>query len=153
MQPYATVPVTVLMRLQRKFSLRVAEWMTALMLISWGVEMSVKPDMFAVPFFTAFSRIAPQTTWIVVVMLVGFARLTALGINGAWRFSSHVRFILLVLSVWIWGGVMTGVLGWKQPTLAVAIYPWLAGADLYAAYRAGRDARAADDEARLILHG
>ena len=154
MERAAALPIVLVTRIQRKFRLRVAEWITSLMLISWGAQLAAAPTMFQNPFFGGFLRLAPQPTWSAAVMMLGFARLSALIVNGAWRYSSHVRAGLLVLSVFIWFGIVFGVWDTHRPTLGVTIYPWLAAADAYAAYRAGLDARAADDEARsaIVLH-
>ena len=148
------LPVVLVGRIRRKFRLRVAEWLTSLMLVSWGVQLAAAPKMFQSPFFAGFESLAPQATWSAVVMMLGFGRLSALLVNGAWRYSSHARAGLLVLSVFIWAGVVFGVWDTHRPTIGVTIYPWLAIADAYAAYRAGRDARAADDEAHhaVIVH-
>ena len=144
-------PVVLVTRLQRNFRLRVAEWITAAMLISWGIELASNPSMFTAPFFAGFARLAPQAAWAAVAMLIGYGRLSALIVNGAWRYSSHTRAGLLVLSVFIWLGIVFGLWDVHRATLGVVVYPWLAVADAYAAYRAGRDARAADEEARLAI--
>ncbi len=149
MQHAVGFPVVLVTRLQRKFKLRVAEWMTAIMLVSWGVALAARPVMLQEPFYVGF-RWASQTDWTVAAMLIGFGRLSALMINGSWRFSSHLRALLTVASVFIWFGLIEGVLKFGKPTLAIALCPWLALADLYAVWRASRDAQAADDDARYF---
>ena len=145
------VPVVIIGRLQRKFRLRVSEWLTAIMFVCWGVELAACPRMFDARFFSGFLRVAPQPTWSATLMVIGFARLSMLAVNGSWRYSSHARAALLIFSVWVWIGVVFGILASDRPTLGAVVYPVLMFADVYAATRAGRDARVADEDAHTIV--
>jgi hypothetical protein len=56
----------------------------------------------------------------------------------------------LVLSVLIWLGVVYGLWDVYDAHARRCGHPWLAGVDAHAAYRAGRDARAAGEDAHLL---
>ena len=144
-------PVLVVTRVHRKLHLRAGEWLTALMLLSWGVELLFWPTLFQRDFFAGFLRWAPQSVWAATLLLIGSLRLVALTINGSWRYSAFMRMALLAASVLVWAALVHGIWASNRGTIAIVIYPWLAAADIYAAYRAGRDARAAMEEVHVAL--
>jgi hypothetical protein len=149
MQPYVTVPVMMVASANRKFPARAAEWMTASMVTTMGLAFAGWPRMFATSDYLSELRdFAPQSFWAATLLAIGCMRLSALFINGSWRPSPHLRLAGAVLSVLVWSKILDGFAHLGRPSPALAIYPWLALADFYAVFRAGRDARRQDDQAR-----
>ena len=62
-----------------------------------------------------------------------------------------MRCVLLVLSVWLWAGLVRGIWATNLSTIGVVLYPWMALIDIYTGYRAGREARQSMDEVHLTL--
>ena len=136
-----TMPTLLIVeRLRHRFRHRVGEWLTAYVLVGWGYMLASRPDMFSAPFYAGLAW-APQSLWLATSTLIGLARLAALLINGAWRYSAHVRSLLAAVSVFFWGGLFEGIWAFHQPTLGAVIVPGLLAADFYAAWRASQDAR------------
>ena len=151
MEHAVALPVLWVTHAQRRFHLRIAEWLTASMTVCWGLELALAPNMFGVPYFSGFARLAPQAAWAVFALLIGMSRLAALIINGHWRFSPHLRAALALLSAAGWAAIVVGVWSVGRPTLGHVVYPWLALADLYAVSRAARDARVSDEVASAAV--
>ena len=148
METHFTLPVLII-SMRRKFHSRLAEWLTSLMAISWGVELVLDPGMFGNPFFMGFQSLAPQRVWAVVALLIGFIRVSALVINGHARFTPHVRSLMALVSFLGWIAICFGFHEAGRITLGMVIYPWLAAADFYSALRAASDAAIADKDAHL----
>ena len=129
-----------LITLKRRVRVRSGEWMTSAMLITFGFMLSSRPDMFNSEFYAGLAW-APQSLWAAVSMIIGFARVSTLVINGAWRYSAHARALLAAASVFIWGGLVEGIWAFGRPTLGMALCPWLLIIDLCALWWASGDAR------------
>ena len=147
MTQLAIFPVAVVDRLRSKFRLRILEWVTSCVLTTWGFMLASRPEMFDSAFYAGLNW-APQSDWAAVAMALGFARLSALIVNGSWRYSNHVRAVLAAASVFVWGGLVEGIWAFGQPTLGMAICPWLLLADFAGAWWASGDAR--DGTHRMI---
>ena len=141
----------IVVRFQKTFPLRVAEWTMAGILISWGVVLALNPHVFDQPHHAAMRRTAPQGVWAVVVLGVGVIRFMALVINGAWRASPHVRAACAFLSCFVWLQITLGLASVNLVTTGLAIYPWFLMLDTYNVFRASADARLADDRAKGLL--
>ena len=151
MQPYVTMPVTLVASANRKFPGRAAEWLTAAIITSMGVAFAGWPRMFVTSdYLTELRDFAPQSFWAVSLLLIGFVRLSALFINGSWRRSPHVRVVGAILSVLVWAKILDGFVHLGRPSPALAIYPWLALIDFYSVFRASADARLADEQAKAL---
>lgn len=131
--------------LHSHFPIRITDWLVSAMMFSWGLSLfAVDPRVWALPTFSGLSVIAGQYTWAAIASTIGLARLAALFVNGAIRRSPHLRGIGAFLSIFIWAQLSLGVLFGDMVGPGIAIFPWLALADMLNVYRAAVDARAAD---------
>lgn len=138
----------MLVSLHDHFRVRVTDWLLSAILVSWGFTLfAVDPSVWALPTFDGLSSIASQATWATVALGIGLARLSALFVNGAVRRSPHARLIGAFLSVFIWLQLSYGMIYSSVVGPGVAIFPWLAFADIFNVYRAAMDAGASDHRA------
>lgn len=134
--------------LHEHFRVRVTDWLLSAILVSWGFALfAVDPHVWALPTFSGLSSIASQTAWATIATGIGLARLTALFINGSLRRSPHARLIGAFLTVFIWLQLSYGMVYPDVVGPGVAIFPWLALADIFNVYRAAMDAGASDKRA------
>lgn len=140
----------MIVKLQKTFPIRVTEWLLACIMFSWSFALyKMPPEGFANPIYAGLARLAHADTWATFAFLIGGARIAALTINGAWRPSPHLRAAGAFLACFMWLQISIGQFMADQPTLAIAIYPWLLIADIYNVFRASYDARLSDDRARV----
>lgn len=138
----------MLVSLHDHFRVRVTDWLLSAILVSWGFTLfAVDPRVWALPTFSGLSSIASQTTWATLTLGIGLTRITALFVNGTIRRSPHARLIGAFLTVLIWVQLSYGMIYSSVVGPAVAIFPWLALADIFNVYRAAMDAGAADHRA------
>lgn len=143
----------MMVSLHEHFPLRITDWLLSAIMLSWGLTLiAVDPQVWALPTFSGLNWIASQLACAAVATVIGLARIAALIVNGAIRRSPHLRLIGAFLSIFIWVQLSLGVLYSELVGPGIAIFPWLAIADLFNVYRAAEDARASDDRAKR-LHG
>lgn len=140
--------LSIVVRLQHSFPMRITEWVVAGILTTWGVVLSQPGDVLINEQYEMLTRVANESTWAAICLLVGTTRLLALFINGAWRPSPHIRAAMAGLSTIFWLYVVLGIFAVGELSTGMAVYPWLLLADFYAVFRASRDARLSDDRAR-----
>lgn len=140
---------SMLVSLHEQFPVRVTDWLLSAILLSWGVALfSVSPAVWNLPTFSGLSVIATQLTWAATATFIGLGRVAALFINGAVRRSPHARALGAGLSIFIWVQLSLGVVFSDQIGPGIAIFPWLALADMLNVYRACNDAKVSDIKAR-----
>lgn len=138
----------MLVSLHEHFKIRVTDWLLSAILLSWGFALfAVDPRVWDLPTYTGLSRIASQYCWAAAASMIGAARIAALFINGAIRRSPHLRCIGAFLAIFIWVQLSLGLLYSDLVGPGIAIWPWLAFADMFNVYRAAMDARASDHRA------
>jgi hypothetical protein len=138
----------MLISLHEHFKIRITDWLLSAILFSWGLALfAVDPSVWALPTLNGLSSIAPQIVWASAATVIGFARIIALFINGAMRRSPHLRLIGAGLTIFLWVQLSLGVLCSDMVGPGIAIFPWLAFADMFNVYRAATDARASDHRA------
>jgi hypothetical protein len=141
----------MLVSLHEHFKVRITDWLLSAILLSWGFALfAVNPQVWAMPTFSGLSSITTQMHWALATTTVALVRLTALFVNGAVRRSPHLRGAGAFLSVFVWYQLSLGVLYGDLVGPGVAIFPWLALADIFNVYCAMRDARTSDDRARRV---
>lgn len=139
----------IILRHQKTFPLRVAEWLLAGVLFNWGVVILFHPGILAGrDAFTSLILVAPEKTWGVTCLLLGIIRTVVLTINGAWRPTPHIRALTAFLSCFIWMMICFALANNAQTSLGIATYPLFLVLESYSVNRAMTDARLADDEAR-----
>jgi hypothetical protein len=132
----------IVLRVKTTFPLRVAEWISASMLASWGAILTLAPEVFDNPLFSVMHSWAPQGVWALACLWVGLTRLAVLAINGAWRASPQARALLATVSLLFWATISLG-LGLAGPATGLAVYPWLVVLEFWNVHRAAGDAREA----------
>jgi hypothetical protein len=138
----------MLISLHEHFPIRVTDWLVSAMLFSWGFALfAVDPHVWMLPTFSGLRFIASQGTWAAIATLLGVIRLVALFVNGAVRRSPHLRGFCAFVSIFIWVQLSLGVLVSDYVGPGVAIFPWLALADVLNVYRAAKDAHTSDHTA------
>lgn len=139
----------MLVSLHEHFPVRVTDWLLSAILFSWGVTLFfIDPHVWALPIYSGLSQLASQATWATIATALGTMRLCALVVNGAVRPSPHLRGVGAFLAIFIWVQLGLGLMFSESATVAVAIYPWLALADVFNVYRAAQDARHGKTKAR-----
>lgn len=138
----------MLISLHEHFPVRITDWLLSAILLSWGLALfAVDPQVWALPTFSGLSVFASQSTWAVVAAGIGLARIAALFINGAVQRSPHARGIGAFVTIFIWLQLSLGVFYSDLVGPGIAVFPWLAFADMFNVYRAAKDARVSDDRA------
>lgn len=135
----ATTKTTVWKHFQARF----AEWFNAGILFSWGAYVILHPGMMTDPRVSALwqglLRVAAQETWGMLALIVGFARMAALYVNGSHRRTPMVRLIASFFSAFILTQIVVGLFNGDGPNTGRIIYPALILADIYSAFRASAD--------------
>lgn len=97
----------ILLKTRQKRDLRciVWEWVLAGGLLVWGVSLALNPGLFKEnSFYTNLLNIVPeQWMWSVGSIAVAIVRLSALFLDGQWRYSPHLRAGTSALSSIMWG--------------------------------------------------
>lgn len=138
----------MLISLHEHFPVRITDWLLSAMLFTWGLALfAVDPRVWALPMFNGLSDIGPQFAWAVVATGLGLARIVALFINGALRRSPHARALGAFFTCFIWFELSVGFFSSEYVGPGIAIFPWLAFADVFNVYRAAKDARISDNRA------
>lgn len=139
----------IVLRLKQTFPLRIAEWLMAAVILSWGLVLIQPDDVFGRnPALARLGEYFPQIVWAYACLIIGITRLLALGINGAWRNSPHLRAACAFVSCFLWLQISLGVIQVGITNTGVAVYPWFMLLDIYCVFRAAVDARISDDKAR-----
>ncbi len=125
------------------FQVRFSEWFGAACLFAWGVYVTLKPGMFtgeaAKVMFSGMVAIMPQQSWGLMAVLVGFARLSALYVNGHHTRTPSIRLVASFFSAFVWTQVVVGLYNAGVPQTGVVIYTGMVCADIYSAFRASGD--------------
>lgn len=126
---------------------RDTEWLSAFLMWTWALVLSLPGDSLAGPAFSAFHRLnLNETVWAFAFGATGSLRVAALYINGRSPRTPYARMVGAFLGFLSWGEV--GLLV-QQGTAAsfgvaapdAAVYGLLAAMELRSLYRASFDAR------------
>lgn len=131
----------IFLHVKKHFSARASEWMLAGILTSIGL-MFLRPEtMFDKSFvYVGLARIANEQTWGWFCFIFGAIRLAALVINGAWVPSSyHLRAFTAFVACFFWFQLTLGLIMIMQPSILLAIVPWLFMLDMLNCHRAATD--------------
>jgi hypothetical protein len=139
----------IIVRFSETWPYRRAEWLLALTTLSIGFVYAFASPLFGLPNYATMREIMPQSAWATCALTVGSIRLAALYINGAWRPSPHFRALGSFLSCFLWLSLFLGAASAPFFGVTVAIWPWFLLFDAFAVLDATKDARIADDKARL----
>lgn len=120
---------------------RLAEWMLAGIMLSWGSILLLPYRTFDEPTFSAMSNMAPESVWGFGCMFIGGIRLAVLIRNGAWYLNSEARAVMAFVSCFVWLQITFGLLKSNVVVPGLAIYPIFLITDGFLVFRAMRDAR------------
>lgn len=118
------------------------EWCAAAMALAFGGVLALPGATFSTgAHWARFAAIASEGQWATVMLTLAFVRMAALTINGRWRRTPLLRALCAVLGAAVWGYVAmlmyAPVLGGIQT--GVGVYTVAALADVWSAWRSGRD--------------
>lgn len=98
--------------LKLTFPIRKSEWICAAVLFGCAMVLVMNANIMSQqPAYAAMLRFADQSAWMWTLMTLACGRLTALGINGAWRHSPHARAFFAFLSGFAWWQIFAGLAG------------------------------------------
>lgn len=119
---------------------RLAEWLFAAQLFTWGFILLRPEQTFSSPSLLPLARVASEEAWAWYAMSVGGARLLALFING-WVVPHTYLFRISCsfLSLLAWLTISLGLMSSGQATTGLAVYPWIFLAEMVCLWRTGRD--------------
>lgn len=128
-------------RIQHRFGARMMEWFYAGHVFLFGVAMLIFPEIYNQPSAQGFAAVMSQSTFGLLMCVLGLARFGGLIVNGAKRhitpwirvFSAACGFIIFLLLCL--GFAASGV-----GSTWLAIYPLFAIGELVNMHRAARDA-------------
>lgn len=139
----------ITVRFKDTFRDRLPEWVSSACLLLWGLLiLNLSTETWSTEYVSILGTLAAQKTWGMAAVALGVLRLVALGINGAWRPTAHIRALGAIGGIVVWSGIIISylTLSWDPPTLATK------GAmlvfDMYALWFAAGDAKVADVIAR-----
>lgn len=125
---------------------RALEWFSALALLGWGASLLFGQDVYS-PLYKTLHNFGSKELWAVCLIVVGTARIAALGINGLMQSTTPVvRLVGAMLGVGFWAEVACLLTQsvWEQARAispGMVIYALLAGAEIFSVFRAAVDAR------------
>lgn len=126
---------------------RRSEWGGAALLMLGGWVLYANPDLMETSHGRAFDLMKAtfhQDTWMRLLIVFGFLRLSVLAINGAWRRSPHLRALSAFLSCFFWWHIMLSY--YASFGLAWAAYAVFLALEFSNMIVAARDARTVDDK-------
>lgn len=139
------------------FQVRFSEWYSATVLFVWGIYLILHPAMFTDPnngkVFDGMAGMMPQQTWGLLGVLIGFARLFALYINGHHTRTPAIRLAASFFSAFLWTQVFIGFWTNALNNPGVVLYTSLVCADIYSAFRASGDVTLVSRRVRRELSG
>ncbi|MEE8629708.1 MULTISPECIES: hypothetical protein [Methylobacterium] len=118
------------------------EWLGAFMAFAFGTVLALPGNTFATGLhWQRFAAIMPEGAWAGLMISLAIVRMMALTINGRWRRTPLLRAICAILGSAVWGYVAMLM---YAPSLGgiqtgVGVYTVAALADVWSAYRSGRD--------------
>lgn len=130
-------------RLTARVREKVDEWIFALIVFTWGIRMLGTPFLENGS-YGMLNDLADQATWGVICLTLGGTRLVVLFINGAWRVSPHARAALSFVSLVFWIAIIASFAAAGAQGTGLAVYPWVALFEGWAAWRAVTEAARAD---------
>lgn len=140
----------ILVRLQRSFAERRAEWVLSGISTGWGVILLQPGETFNRPFYGPMAAMAPENVWGWAMFLVGSLRLVALYINGARTETPRARQIGCMFSMFIWALITAGTLSVEWRTPAIMTYGGLFVLEALSFKAAGDDASRALRRTRRV---
>lgn len=118
------------------------EWFAAFMTVAFGAVLALPGHTFETGLqWQRFAAIMPEGGWATLMVGLALVRMAALTINGRWRRTPLLRAMCAILGAAVWGYVAMLM---YAPSLGgiqtgVGVYSVAALADIWSAWRSGRD--------------
>ena len=143
----------IIRELKRHFPARVPEWVNAWTLVAWGVYVVLHPSLFHQTAFAGLASMAPKgveaaSFWGLVSITVGWVRVMALFVNGAYSRTPLIRLVMSLTSAFVWSQIVIGFWLTGTPSTGLVMYSSAVLMDLISAYRATCDAAIAEGTRR-----
>lgn len=139
----ATPPAHVGLRVQitRRFGPRMTEWMISFIMFMWGATLLLPAETFEGDNWVVFRAVMSESSWGWTMMLLGFARIVGLIINGALKnVTPWIRVGSAGCAFIVWVGIIVAFSLSGVISTWIAIYPVIAVVELVNIYRAAHDA-------------
>lgn len=126
---------------------RALEWFSAGTMLWWSFALALPGSLLSQPNFAAFHEFGiTEGMWCWIFGIVGGGRAAALYINGRWPKGPYVRMVGALFGAVTWAQISVmltqgSVAAYHQLSTGTGVYTLLSLADLFAIYRATRDAR------------
>ena len=151
--PAAATILRVVRGARHRFALRVPDWFSGSVILSFGLCLVHWPEMFVTfhAFYALLDEIGSAQTWGVVCVTIGVLRLIALTVNGTFpkfRWSPHIRFVMAMASAFVWFQITLALIVSHMATTGLAVYPHLFLFDLYNVFLAASEAGMVERAAR-----
>lgn len=142
--------------LKKHFPARIPEWWAAGTMVAWGVYVLLNPGIMDGPGWKGLRSLSwvfhPERFWGTLTLIVGFSRLCALFVNGAWSRTPVIRLIASAFSAFVWSQIALGFWLLELPSTGVVMYSAAVVLDFVSGYRASKDIRIAQ-EAKEVEKG
>lgn len=134
---------SVFVRIKEKFRLRLAEWVLAVQLFTWGVVLLLPSVTFEGKAFAVTKDIVDENVLGVIMLIIGTVRLGGLIINGALiNVTPWVRMIGAIAGFMVFTMISVSLAMSGVVSTWIAAWPVAAFAELINVFRAAQDANA-----------
>lgn len=117
------------------------EWMIAFIMFLWGAILLLPAETFDGDNWAFFRAVMSESAWGLTMMLLGFARIVGLIINGALRnVTPWIRVVSAGGTFIVWVDIIVAFALSGVVSTWIAIYPVIAVVELVNIYRAAHDA-------------
>lgn len=118
------------------------EWLFAALMVLWGLYVLAPLDTFRGAQYALMASIAPESVWGAFSLSLGFVRLVALWINGAWRRTPAIRVASSILGVMWWSALGFLLVAGPEHAVPAGVVYYLGfiGAEIFSCWRSAADA-------------
>lgn len=128
-------------QIAHRFGPRMTEWMIAFIMFLWGAILLLPAETFDGDNWVFFRAVMSESAWGLTMMLLGFARIVGLIINGALRnVTPWIRVVSAGGAFIVWVDIIVAFALSGVVSTWIAIYPVIAVVELVNIYRAAHDA-------------
>lgn len=127
----------------KHFPARAPEWINAATMMVWGAYVVLHPSVLEQSYFAGLKSMAwtfpAGNFWGLLTFAVGFVRMAALFVNGAYNRTPIIRLSASLVSAFVWSQIVIGLWILGDPSAGLVMYGSAVCVDLLSAYRASKD--------------
>lgn len=127
----------------RHFPARAPEWINSVTMMVWGAYVILHPAVFDQTALRGLASMAwyqpAAGFWGLLTFGVGFVRMGALFVNGAYSRTPLIRLFASLVSAFVWSQIVIGLWILGEPSTGLVMYGSAVCVDLLSAYRASKD--------------